>query len=165
MCLQCTGWVFGGYFIHFLAMYLQCTCWVHRPLPPVWGAKTCRSEYGLRVPGSIDERKDIAPSSSSDHGTRLRWFGNRRRPRGHQRSQAGTTPRTQTLATVTYRSPPVLIICSESFVQFFHNINARSPSSTSSAEYQKPLPVAIDELIISKIVEQRRVYSIYYKVL
>jgi len=35
MCLQCTRWVFGGYFIHFLAMYLQCTCWVHRPLPPV----------------------------------------------------------------------------------------------------------------------------------
>ena len=35
MCLQCTGWVFGGYFIHFLVMYLQCTCRVHRPLPPV----------------------------------------------------------------------------------------------------------------------------------
>jgi len=35
MCLQCTGWVFGGYFIHFLVMYLQCTCWVHWPLPPV----------------------------------------------------------------------------------------------------------------------------------
>jgi len=39
MCLQCTGWVFGGYFIHFLAMYLQCTCWVHRPLPPVRAAQ------------------------------------------------------------------------------------------------------------------------------
>jgi len=37
MCLQCTEWVFGGHFIHFLAMYLQCTCWVHRPLPPVIG--------------------------------------------------------------------------------------------------------------------------------
>ena len=35
MCLQCTRWVFGGYFIHFLAMYLQCTCQVHQPLPPV----------------------------------------------------------------------------------------------------------------------------------
>jgi len=35
MCLQCTRWVFGGYFIHFLVIYLQCTCWVHWPLPPV----------------------------------------------------------------------------------------------------------------------------------
>ena len=35
MCLQCTRWVFGGYFIHFLAMCLQCTCWVHWFLPPV----------------------------------------------------------------------------------------------------------------------------------
>ena len=33
--LQCTRWVFGGYFIHFLVMYLQCTCQVHQPLPPV----------------------------------------------------------------------------------------------------------------------------------
>ena len=51
MCLQCTGWVFGGYFIHFLAMYLQCTCWVHRPLPP--------SAIGSLMYAAIGTRPDI----------------------------------------------------------------------------------------------------------
>src|ERR1700742_1720280 len=35
MYLGCTGWVHPWYFIHFLAMYLQCTSLVHWPLPPV----------------------------------------------------------------------------------------------------------------------------------
>ena len=35
MYLQCTGQVYGGYIIHFLAMYLQCIGPVHHPLPPV----------------------------------------------------------------------------------------------------------------------------------
>ena len=35
MYLQCTRQVYGGYIVHFLAMYLQCTGPVHHPLPPV----------------------------------------------------------------------------------------------------------------------------------
>ena len=29
--------VYGGYFVHVLAVYLQCTSPVHHPLPPVGG--------------------------------------------------------------------------------------------------------------------------------
>ena len=35
MNLGCTGWVLAGYFVHFLAMYLQCSSPGHHPLPPV----------------------------------------------------------------------------------------------------------------------------------
>ena len=35
MYLQYPGWIFGWYFVHFLAMYLWCTGWEHYPLPPV----------------------------------------------------------------------------------------------------------------------------------
>ena len=33
-------WVgFSGYIVHILVIYLQCTCLVHHPLPPVGGVK------------------------------------------------------------------------------------------------------------------------------
>jgi hypothetical protein len=35
MYLWCTALVFGRFFVHFLAMYLQCSCLGHHPLPPV----------------------------------------------------------------------------------------------------------------------------------
>ena len=35
MYFQCSRLVYGRYFIHFLAVYSQCTCPVHHPLPPV----------------------------------------------------------------------------------------------------------------------------------
>jgi hypothetical protein len=35
MSLKSSGWVFGRFFVHFLAMYLRCTGSGHHPLPPV----------------------------------------------------------------------------------------------------------------------------------
>ena len=35
MCFQCTKWVHCDYFVHFLAMYLQCSSSGHQILPPV----------------------------------------------------------------------------------------------------------------------------------
>ena len=35
--LSVPGSVYGGYFVHVLAVYLQCTSLVHYPLPPVCG--------------------------------------------------------------------------------------------------------------------------------
>ena len=35
MNLGCTGWVFAGHFVHFLAMYLQCSGPGYHPLSPV----------------------------------------------------------------------------------------------------------------------------------
>ena len=36
MNLGCTRWVLTGYFVHFLAIYLQCSSPGHHPLPPVY---------------------------------------------------------------------------------------------------------------------------------
>jgi hypothetical protein len=35
MSLEYSRWLFGEFFVHFLAMYLQCTGSGHHPLPPV----------------------------------------------------------------------------------------------------------------------------------
>ena len=35
MSLKYSGWVLAKFFVHFLAMYLQCTGSGHHPLPPV----------------------------------------------------------------------------------------------------------------------------------
>ena len=52
MGFWCTGWVFGGYFVHFLAMSLQCTWWEHHPLPPVIVGKRFSHSYFL-LPSSL----------------------------------------------------------------------------------------------------------------
>jgi len=46
MYLRYTGWVWGGFFIHFLAMYLQCPSPVHHPLPPVSSDEVVVPEVG-----------------------------------------------------------------------------------------------------------------------
>ena len=48
MNLQCTGLVFTQYFVHFLAMSLQCTSLGHHPLPPVWAPDPSASCYWRR---------------------------------------------------------------------------------------------------------------------
>jgi len=75
MCLQCTGWVFGGYFIHFLVMYLQCTCWVHWPLRPVDEASVViviQKVWSSQV-GSIDTAQQ--PEEMVLQVLEQRWVG------------------------------------------------------------------------------------------
>ena len=51
MYLQCTGQVYGGYIVHFLAMYLQCTNPVHHSLPSVTVVTLLRLEKVLLAGG------------------------------------------------------------------------------------------------------------------
>jgi len=60
MYFQCSRLVYDRYFVHFLAVYLQCTCPVHHPLPPV----TVDNVTGLES-GHQNERGLVAIASSA----------------------------------------------------------------------------------------------------
>ena len=72
MYLRYTGWVWGGFFIHFLAMYLQCPSPVHHPLSPVIPTSAVPTQIGRfltkkqRLEAAKARADDVLPERNSE---------------------------------------------------------------------------------------------------
>ena len=62
MNLGCTGWVLAGYFVHFLAMYLQCSSLGYHPLPPVSSSsESSSSDDDVPELESLSDQENVQP--------------------------------------------------------------------------------------------------------